>query len=381
LKYTLPSWRCVSVALIALAIIGAALLRAATSRRALNVVIAPVVVGDIDDTVLAVGTIGPYKLVSVGAQASGQIKSLKVKLGDRVQSGDLIAEIDATTEENSLRNARAALVSLRAQRNVQAALRKQAGLAFERQKTLLQQDGTSHADYESAEATLATARAQIASLDAQISQGESTLDTAKATLGYTKINAPLSGTILAIVAKEGQTVNANQTTPTIVKLAQLDTITVSAEISEADVIHVRPGQKAYFTILGDPRKRYESRLRSIAPAPQSLEVEVSPAASSGSASNAVYYNALLDFANPDGALRVSMTAEVHIVLAEVKDALTIPAAALSEPAKNVYTVKVIDDDERITTRSVRIGLNNFVTAQVVAGLKAGEHVVISSGTK
>jgi len=342
---------------------------------------APAQIADIELTVLASGTIEPYKMVSVGAQASGQIKSLKVNLGDKVQASDLIAEIDATTEENALKNARAALRSLRAQRNVQVALLKQSELAFQRQKTMLDQDATSHADFESAEATLATIRAQIVSVDAQIVQGQTTLDTAVATLGYTKIRAPLNGTVVAIVAKEGQTVNANQTTPTIVKLAQLDTVTVSAEISEADVIHVWPGQKVYFTILGNPQKRYESRLRSIAPAPQSMEAELSAgigSANSGSTSTAVYYNGLFDVPNPLGELRVLMTAQVYIVLAEARHTLTVPAPTLGEPGKDgIYVVKVVDHNGKVTPRRVTIGINNHITAQVLSGLRAGEEVIVS----
>jgi membrane fusion protein, macrolide-specific efflux system len=229
----------------------------------------PAAVSDIENTVVATGSLEASQLVSVGAQVSGQIKSLKVQLGDRVKAGDLIAEIDSTTQLNNLRNARAALTSTRAQRAMQAANLKQAELAFERQKTMLEQEATSRADYENAEATLASTKAQIEALDAQIEQGQTTLDTAQANLGYTKILAPMDGTVVAVVAKEGQTVNANQTAPTIIKLAKLDTITVSAEISEADVIKVQPGQTVYFTILGNPEKRYYGKLRTAAQARRS----------------------------------------------------------------------------------------------------------------
>src|ERR1700733_11690534 len=290
-----------------------------------------IAIADIEKSVLAAGTIQPFKMVSVGAQASGQIRSLKVKLGDVVREGDLVAEIDAITEENALKNARAALDGFRAQRKVRMALLKQAQLAFEREKTMVEQDASSRADYEAAEANLLTARAEFEALDAQLVQGQTALDIAKASLGYTKIKSPLSGTIIAIVTKEGQTVNANQTAPTIVKIAQLDTVTVSAEISEADIVHVRPGQRVYFTILGSPEKRYESQLRNIAPAPQSWEAESSSGAGTagpGSTSTAVYYNGLFDVPNPGGELRAGMTAQVFIVLAEVKHALAMPAAAI-----------------------------------------------------
>jgi macrolide-specific efflux system membrane fusion protein len=144
---------------------------------------------------------------------------------------------------------------------------------------------------------------------------------------------------------------------------------------------VWPGQKVYFTILGNPQKRYESQLRTIAPAPQSIEAESGPAAGStnpGSTSTAVYYNGLFDVPNPQGELRVSMTAQVYIVLAEAKNALTIPAPALRNRAKDGrYTVTVLKADGKPTPRRITVGISNNVTAQVLFGLSAGESVIVS----
>jgi macrolide-specific efflux system membrane fusion protein len=370
-----------SIAILAAALLGWRLLRADAPPLLAT---SPAMIADIEETVLASGTLEATEMVSVGAQASGQIKSLKVKLGDRVKAGDLIAEIDATTQENEIRNARAALASLRAQRAVQVAMLRHAELAFERQKMMLAEEATSRADYEAAEANLATTRAQIQALDAQIEQGQTMLDTAVANLGYTRIKAPIDGTVVAIVAKEGQTVNAAQSAPTIVKLAQLDTMTVSAEISEADVVRVRPGQTVYFTVLGNPDKRYYGKLRTVEPAPQSLQSETTSAASSGASNtqgSAVYYNGRFEVPNPDGELRIAMTAQVHIVLAERKDALTIPSAALGTRASDgSYTITVLDDRGRPTPRQVTIGINNNLSAEVLSGLKEGERVVVGEDT-
>jgi macrolide-specific efflux system membrane fusion protein len=370
-----------SIAILAAALLGWRLLRADAPPLLAT---SPAMIADIEETVLASGTLEATEMVSVGAQASGQIKSLKVKLGDRVKAGDLIAEIDATTQENEIRNARAALASLRAQRAVQVAMLRHAELAFERQKMMLAEEATSRADYEAAEANLATTRAQIQALDAQIEQGQTMLDTAVVNLGYTRIKAPIDGTVVAIVAKEGQTVNAAQSAPTIVKLAQLDTMTVSAEISEADVVRVRPGQTVYFTVLGNPDKRYYGKLRTVEPAPQSLQSETTSAASSGASNtqgSAVYYNGRFEVPNPDGELRIAMTAQVHIVLAERKDALTIPSAALGTRASDgSYTITVLDDRGRPTPRQVTIGINNNLSAEVLSGLKEGERVVVGEDT-
>ena len=346
----------------------------------------PVTVGNIENTVVASGTLEAAQMVSVGAQVSGQIKSLKVKLGDQVKAGALIAEIDSTTQDNEVRKERAALASVRAQRSVQVANLKQAQLAFERQKMMLSQEATSRADYETAEATFASTRAQIEALDAQILQGQTALDTAQANLGYTRITAPMDGTVVAIIAKEGQTVNAVQAAPTIIKLAKLDTMLVSAEVSEADVIKVKAGQKVYFTVLGNPERRYYGTLRTVEPAPASLESEASSASSgsssSGSATQAVYYSAQFEVPNPDGELRISMTAQVYVVLGEATNALTIPSAALGDKAGDgSYTVKVVSKDGKPESRRVTVGINNNATAQVLAGLSAGEQVVVGEATE
>ncbi|GAB3089333.1 efflux RND transporter periplasmic adaptor subunit [Lysobacter terrae] len=334
----------------------------------------PATIADIEDAVIATGTIDAAKLVSVGAQASGQIKSLKVEPGDQVKAGDVIAEIDATNQENSLRNAEAAIASVRAQRSAQMAALKQARLAFARQKQLVARQLVAKADYDSAEATLSSTQAQIAALDAQIRQSQTLLDTARTNLGYTMIVAPIDGTVVAVVAKEGQTVNALQSAPTIVKLAKLDTVTINAEISEADVIKVRSGQAVYFTILGDPTKRYYARLRTVEPAPSSIETNDT---TSDSTSKAIYYNALFDVDNPNGVLRIAMTAQVHVVMAQAKGAVTIPAAALGAKTKDgSYNVQVVDDRGRPIPRTIKVGINNNVTAQVLGGLGAGEKVVV-----
>jgi macrolide-specific efflux system membrane fusion protein len=344
----------------------------------------PVVRGDIENTVVATGSLDAFKLVSVGAQASGQIKTLKVQLGDKVKAGDLIAEIDPTTQLNAVRNAEAAVASTRAQRAVQQANLRQAELAFERQKMMISDEATSKADYEAAEAQLATTKAQIQALDAQIEQGQTQLSTAKANLGYTKILAPMDGTVVAVLVKEGQTVNAVQSAPTIVKLANLDVMTVKAQISEADVIKVHPGQTVYFTILGNSDKRYYGKLRTIEPAPESVQTETSQSSSSSTSSNstqAIYYNGQFEVPNTTGELRISMTAQVYVVLGEAKDTLIIPSAALGEKTPDgSYMVQVVGKDRRPVPRKVKIGINNNAIAQVLSGLQAGESVVVGEGS-
>ncbi|HEY9236238.1 MULTISPECIES: efflux RND transporter periplasmic adaptor subunit [Phenylobacterium] len=371
---------------IALIVVGVLLLGLALkgmlfpSNRGPAVATAPVTMGDVEQTVLATGTLEPIELVSVGAQVSGQVTSLKVELGQQVKRGDLIAEIDSQPQQNALRTAQAQVDNARAQRRQAEATLTETTLAFDRQTQMLAADATSRADYEAARAALKTAQGQLAALDAQIAQATVSVETARVNLGYTRIVAPMDGTIIAIVTQEGQTVNANQAAPTIVKLGQLGTMTVKAEISEADVVRVHPGQDVYFTILGQPDQRRYAKLRTVEPAPESFVSETSSASASGSAAtaSAIYYNGLFDVPNPDGLLRTSMTAQVYIVLGQAKGVLTVPSAALGERARDgSYPVQVVLDNGKTERRRAKIGLNNNITAQVLSGLKAGDRVVVA----
>jgi macrolide-specific efflux system membrane fusion protein len=211
--------------------------------------------GSIEETVLASGALEASSVTSVGAQVSGRIETLHVKLGDTVAKGDLIAEIDSLDQENAVKSAEASLANITAQRRAKQAEVAQNQEALTRATQLLSQKLLSDADYQSAVATLEAAQAQVAALDAQISQASLAVDSANLDLSRTKIVAPVAGTVVAVLVSEGQSVNASQTAPTIVKLADLDKMIIKAQISEADVTRVKDGQSAYFTILGEPETR------------------------------------------------------------------------------------------------------------------------------
>ncbi|MEF9993733.1 MAG: efflux RND transporter periplasmic adaptor subunit [Acinetobacter sp.] len=385
---------------------------------------AEAVQGDIEDSVLATGVLEATKMVSVGAQVSGQVKRVYVQLGDQVKQGQLIAQIDSIRQQNEFKTAEASIKNQQAQLAVQQANLAKVEAEYNRQKSMFSQDATSRAELETALASYKTAQAQIASINAQIEQSRLNLATTKEDLGYTRIVAPMDGTIVAIVTEEGQTVNANQTAPTIVKLAKLDTMTIKAQISEADVMKVKQGQTVYFTTLGNSDKKHYAKLRQVEPAPNSINTESNTTSSSSSA--AVYYNALFDVPNEEGQLRIDMTAQVYIVLAEAKNVLTIPAAAIQNKRPNkkdrsanstagsaeknkdkddsksqrpqrlnlsdtekaliaegkasMGSVRVLQADGTAHTQTVLIGLNNRVTAQVLKGLKQGDQVVIADAS-
>ena len=341
----------------------------------------PATRGDIEQTVEATGVIDAYKLVSVGAQASGQVKSLKVQLGDTVKEGDLIAEIDATTQQNTVLRAEATLQQQRAQLAVQQASLRQSELNFARQQEMLAAEATSRQEYDAAEAALKTARAQIQSNQAQIKGSETEVATARANLAYTRITAPMDGTVVAVVTEEGRTVNANQTAPTIVMLARLDLVTINAEISEADVVKIKAGMPVYFTTLGEPDRKYHATLRQINPAPASISNDsASSSSSSSSSSSAVYYNALFDVENPDGTLRIDMTAQVSVLLKQAKGVILVPSVALGTKTRDgQQMVRVVGEDGQPQPRRVKVGINNGANAEILSGLVEGDRVVVGEG--
>ncbi|MGV8831205.1 MAG: efflux RND transporter periplasmic adaptor subunit [Devosia sp.] len=327
--------------------------------------------GDIEQTVLASGVLQANSLVSVGAEVSGRIEAVHVALGQAVKKGDLIAEIDSLDQENAVKTAQAVLAGIQAQKRSQQASLVKANAALTRNAQLNANSLVSQADLETAQAAVESVQAQIDQLDAQIAQAELAVESAQLDLARTKIVAPNSGTVVALLVEQGQTVNANSTIPTIVKIADLDTMVIKAEISEADVVRVQAGQRVYFTILGEPDVQIDAKLREVEPAPTSINSDTA------SNDSAVYYNGLFDVPNPDHKLRISMTAQVTIVLDEVKDALTLSSALVTGKGPQGKTIVMVYDPQtkQSERRPIEVGLNNNVLAEIKSGLSEGDQVV------
>ncbi|WP_050526389.1 efflux RND transporter periplasmic adaptor subunit [Pseudorhodobacter aquimaris] len=326
--------------------------------------------GTVEETVLASGTMEANQLVSVGARVSGQIETLAVALGDEVEKGDLIAQIDSQDQENAVLTAKANLANIKAQIAAKNASLVKAKRSLDRQIKLTTSDYGSKEDLEAAQAEVDVYKAELDALAAQQESVEVTVSTAQIALDRTKITAPISGAVVAIVNDEGQTVNASQSAPTIVKLADLDSMVVKAEISEADVVHVKPAQQVFFTILGEPDHKFSATVRAVEPAPSAIETS-----DTISTDVAIYYNGLLDVDNPDHLLRIGMTAEVSIILNKAENVLTVPSSALTNDADG-DTVKLYDAADGTTTVvPVEVGLNNKIRAEIKSGLVEGNRVV------
>ncbi|QGZ66928.1 efflux RND transporter periplasmic adaptor subunit [Paraburkholderia acidisoli] len=344
----------------------------------------PVGHGDIEVSVTALGTLQPQSYVDVGAQASGEIRRIAVQPGSVVRKGDLLVEIDPSVQQAKVDTDRAALESLRAQLDGAEASAVLAREENERQRTMNADGATRQQDVQSAQATLRAAVAHVADLRAQIEGASSTLKGDQAQLGYTRIYAPMSGTVITLDAREGQTLNATYQTPKILRLADLSTMTVWTEVSEADVRRVHPGMPVYFTTLGDDR-RWTGTVRQILPAPPNVTGDGASTSSaegqkSGGATSAgkvVLYTVLFDVRNADHALMPQMSAQVFFVEAAAHGVTLAPLTALQAVAGKPgdYTAKVQTPANEIVTREVRTGVRDRIQAQVLAGLAPGERLV------
>lgn len=324
--------------------------------------------GNIEDVVSALGALQPLNYVDVGTQVSGQLQKIHVDFGANVKQGDLLAEIDPRVYQANVNADQAQLLALQAQVAEKQAQRLLGEQQLKRQKELLAARATSQDAYDSAVAALNVTVAQIQALKAQIQQAESTLERDRTNLSYTKIYAPMTGTVVDITARQGQTLNANQTAPIILQVADLETMTVKTQVSEADVSRLTIGMDAYFTTLGQPDRRRYGKLRQILPTPEVVN-------------NVVLYSALFDVSNPDRDLLPQMSAQVFFVVGSAKDALLVPVGALralpQRRAERRYTVQVVTAGGALETRTVEVGVMNRTMAEIRSGLEEGARVVVS----
>lgn len=341
-------------------------------------IIAPVAKGDVAHTVLASGSLQPLKSVKVGAQVSGEISALYVQIGDQLKQGDPVAEIDASTQQNTRDSAAASLASSKAALTSAQAKLREAQQNFNRQQSLVKKGAAAQETLDAAQATLRAAQSSVEQAKADIRRNQLELDNAGLRLGYTNVTAPMDGVVISVAVEKGQTVNAVQDSPTLATIAQTKTMTVEAEIAEADVGELKPGMNAYFTLLGSDKTRYEGKLKSIDPAPLATSKNTTTAAA-GSSDSAVYYYGKMDVPNPDGKLRIGMTANMVIAVEEAKGVLTIPMTALQTNAQGEDEVQVMIGGKP-QPRVVKLGINDGVNTEIKEGLKEGEEVVISSGS-
>lgn len=342
----------------------------AESKAQARITVETVKKGDIEEVVTAQGKLEPKEYVDVGVQVSGQIKKIYPALGDTVKAGDLIAEIDPRVYEAKVEADNAHIKTLEAQLAQQQAQVRLAQQQFDRVKKLVDTHAVSEDAFDSAETALKVAKAQKDALDAQIEEQKSNLEGDKANLSYTKIYAPMDGTVVIADAKTGQTLNATQATPRVVQLANLDTMTVRAQVAEADVMRVKTGGSVYFTTLGAQDRKWTGKVRQVLPTPEVIN-------------EVVLYNVLVDVDNKDRQLMTGMSTQMFFVMGRATGVPLVPVAALGRHlAKQddvngaAYVVHLAAGGGRGEQKIIRIGLMNRSVAEVKEGLEEGDRVSI-----
>lgn len=331
--------------------------------------------GKIAQTVSATGEIAATNLVDVGAQVSGQIKKMHIKIGDVVKEGDLIAEIDNVTQVNEVNTRKAQLQTYQAQlESAQVAL-KIAQRKYSRYKSLASADAVSKEEFEATEDSLATNRAKIKELQSSIRQTQIAINTAEKDLGYTRITAPSAGTVVSLVVEQGQTINSSQTSPTVVQIADLTSMTNKMQIAEGDATKVKAGQTVNFTILSEPDAPISAKLDSIDPGLTTMS-QGSYSKSTDTTSNAIYYYARATVPNPDGKLAIGMTTQNTVEIASADNVLMVPTVAIKTKDGKKF-VRVLGANNQAVDREIQTGLKDSMNTEVKSGLNEGEKVVMS----
>ena len=370
-----------AVVVVAVLVAGGVVFAAKTllQPKAPNYETATVIKGDIEDSVLATGSLQPADLVEVGSEVSGDVKTMHIKLGDHVKAGDLIAEINLQgNDRNQVQQAQSQINSAQANLNQARAQLNFQTTNLARNKTLLEKGAGTQVAVDQAENQIANARNNITQFEGQLRSSQATLDDAKARTDKANIRAPVDGMVAEIVTHQGETINIFRQVPIIARIAKMDVMTVRAQVSEADIERIHNGMPVYFTTLGDPDTHHDSTVGVIT----SSSLNTTPP---------VFYNTIFDVPNDKHALLPDMTAQVYFPLVSRTNALIMPLAALDyakhqlppselhsmAKAKKTRPTKVfvLGDNDKTEVVEVTLGIRNRVFAEVISGLSEGDEVI------
>lgn len=334
----------------------------------------PVKRQNIQKVVNAAGEVRALNLVTVGAQVSGKIEKLYVTVGQEVKKGDMIAEIDSTTQQNEVDTYKTRVSSYQAQLAAAKVTLSVSEKQYNRQKALKQKNASSEEDVENALDTYENAKAKVEEISASLKETEIALNTAETNLGYTKITAPQDGTIVSVPVKEGQTVNAAMNTPDMVQIADLSNMEILIEISEGDIDSVKPGIKVTYTILADLDHSYETTLKSIDPGLTLLtNGEYTEVVGSD---EAIYYYGRLVVPNNDGKLRIGMTTQNVLYVQSADNVLSVPVTAVKNEGDTQY-VEILNKDGTVRKQTIQTGVSDGLYIEVTNGVQEGENVILT----
>ncbi|MCR6593575.1 efflux RND transporter periplasmic adaptor subunit [Campylobacter insulaenigrae] len=338
---------------------------------------------DITQSIEAIGEVYAKTQVDVGAQVSGQITRLYVRLGDYVKEGDLIAQIDKDKQQNDLDITKAQLESAKANLESKKIALNIALKQYTREQKLYEKKATSLESLENLKNNFYALKASVADLNAQTTQLEISLKNARKDLAYTTIVAPSKGEIINIAVEEGQTVNANQNTPSIVRLADLSEMEIRMQIAEADINKISVGKSVKFNILNEPEKKFEAIISSIDPANTTITDATSNTnlnSNLNSSASAVYYYARVFVKNDNNFLRIGMSTENEIAIKTQKNVLVVPTLAIKNDTEGYY-IEILKDNKNIIKKPVKLGIKDNLNTQIVEGINEGDLVIIGKNKK
>ncbi|MBV8623908.1 MAG: efflux RND transporter periplasmic adaptor subunit [Herbaspirillum sp.] len=321
---------------------------------------------DLEQVVNATGNVVAQDYVDVGSKVAGQIAEVDVVIGESVKAGRLLVTVAPAVQNSRIENNRATLARLKAELAGQNAQLDFAQLQFQRQTQLKAENATREESYESSRMNMYAAAARVDATNAQIQQTEAAIREDEAVQKQTRIEAPTSGTVVTLNARPGQMVAANQ--EALLRIADLSRMTVQVPVAEEDVTRLQKGMTAYFTTPGYPGKRWSGKLR---------QIMLLPTDDSGRQGKKAFYTVFFDVANPSRELMSGMSADVYFVLARAEHVPTIPRSLVAKPGMDgTQTLKVVLPDGTLEARKVKIGIRDGERAQVLAGLKEGEQVLL-----
>ncbi|MFH1120966.1 MAG: efflux RND transporter periplasmic adaptor subunit [Bacteroidota bacterium] len=355
----------IGIAILATGITAGIVFGCGAKKDALTVDTAIAEKGNISLTVTATGTIEAITTVEVGTQVSGVIQKLYADFNSVVKKGQLLASLDETMLQASLDQSKAALMDAEADLNFQKT-------SYQRTKILYDKNLLAQADFDQVEYNYKRALASVASAKASLERNQVNLD-------YASIYSPIDGVVLNRAVDEGQTVAASFNTPTLFTIANdLTRMQVQADVDEADIGQVRPGQKVEFTVDAFTGETFQGTV---------TEIRLQPVISS----NVVTYTVIVNAPNPEKKLMPGMTASITVFMSEVNSVVTVPVKALKfEPPAGNGSIKGIPEEKpgmgkhvwvydgrQMHPRNVETGLTDGSRIEIITGLKAGEEVVLS----
>ncbi len=346
---------------------------------------APVVRGTLSERISANGTINPVTLVNVGVQVSGTVEKLHADFNDRVTAGQVLLELDPRLFRARLLQSEANLARARAQARLAEANRRRAA-------ELLARGFVSGQAHDQAVATAAVAAAEVRAAEAAVAQD-------RANLGFSVVRAPVSGVVVSRDVAVGQTVAASFQTPTLFTIAaDLTRMQIEAAVAESDIAKVKVGQEVSFTVDAWGQRRFRGTV---------AQVRLNPSTQQ----NVVTFTVVIAVDNQDGALLPGMTATASFSVAEHRNALLVPNAALAfrpdgfdpraardrpagaagrggagprggRPAAEAEgfpaTVFVLGRDGRPEPRRLRIGASDDEMSLVLSGdIAEGDQVIVA----